>query len=249
MLDIDFTLDGVSAKTVGIKLCRPLSFSAAVPRVQTIQIPGRNGDLHIDEGAYNNRTGTAECFALDSTFTSGVPTANVTGNMDAVMEFLFSAGGYRKLQADDDTGHYWYARIANAGEIAARLGLLNPFTIEFDCKPYRMVVGGETPVALNTVLTNPTGFKAYPLLFVSGAGTVASGNGSITVLESGDYILDCETCRAVEGGIRQGGTIWYGGAADDKISSDSYLYLSPRAQGGLTISGLTGYIMPRWRTL
>ena len=54
MLDTDFFLDGVSARSKGIYCGSPVSFSAAVPRISAVQIPGRSGDLLQDDGGYYN---------------------------------------------------------------------------------------------------------------------------------------------------------------------------------------------------
>ena len=246
MPELDFKLDNVSASTRGIIQRSQLTVSPAVPRVQSIQIAGRSGDLHIDEGAYNNRVGTIPCYALDSTFTQGVPNAKVMTKMDTVMAFLFRQSGYRKLQVSDDTDHYWYGRVANGGEISARLSLLNPFSIEFDLKPFRYLVGGETIVPNVTSLTefeNLTGFNAYPLIYVSatGQGTIENSYGSVTILDStSEIIIDTEDCRAYSSG---------GASKDYLISSDAFPYLPP-GSGGFTISNtLTVRVSPRYRTL
>ena len=247
MPELDFTLDNISASSVGITMQSAFKFTPAVPRVTTIQIAGRSGDLHIDEGAYNNRTGSVACYALDATYTSGQPTANVTGKMDAVLAYLFGTSGYRKLQPNDDTGHYWYARVSNGGDISARLGLLNPFSIEFDCKPFRYVVGGETIIDNVTSLTefiNPTGFNAYPLIYVTatGAGTISNDSGEISILDDthGEIIIDCEDYRAYKAN---------GTGADYAIQADAFPYLRPGSDGFSITGDITVRVSPRYRTL
>lgn len=236
MQELDFALDGVWASTKGITLCRPVSFSAAVPRTQSVNIPGRNGALHIDEGAFNVRTGAVDCFALQA--------SNVAGKMADITGWLFQPDGYRKLQVSDDTGHYWYARIVNAGQIATRLAMLNPFSIEFECKPFRLVNGSETyiPTTGLTEFVNPTGFKAYPLLKIeaTGVGTVSRGSESISISAAGTYIIDCEDMRAYDTG---------GNAVDYLISSDAFPYLPPGSSGFTISSGITLQVAPRWHTL
>ena len=247
MPELDFTLDNVSASTKGIIMQNAFKFTPAVSRVQSVQIAGRSGDLHIDEGAFNNRAGVVACYALDSTYTSNAPTANVTGKMDAVLAFLFGTPGYRKLQTSDDTGHYWYARVSNGGEISARLGLLNPFSIEFDCKPFRYVVGGETIVDNVTSLTefvNPTGFNAYPLLYITatGAGAISNDGGQINILDDthGEIIIDCEDWRA----YKSSGT-----AVDYMIQADAFPYLRPGSDGFTITGNIIVKVSPRYRTL
>lgn len=239
MQELDFSLDGVWASTVGIYLCAPVTFSQAKPRVETISIAGRSGDLHISDGSYDNRTASVECFVLDAT--------NVTLEMKAVMKFLFSDTGYRKLQVSQDTDHYWYARISNAGEIEPRLNILNKFTIEFDCKPFKMVDGSETFVT-ETQFINPTGFEAYPRFKVysaSAGGTIAMVDGYITltdsVVSSNPMYIDCEDGLAYYNG---------GTSANNKISCTQFpkFYVSNSAQT-VSLTNVTADVAPRWRTL
>lgn len=236
MQELDFALDGEWASDKGITLSRPVSFSAAVPRTQSINIPGRNGALHIDEGAFNVRSGTVDCYALN--------VSDVTGKMADIVGWLFQPDGYRKLEVSDDTGHYWYARIVNAGQIAARLSILNPFSIEFECKPFRMVNGSENSIAVDnlTILSNPTKFNAYPILYVdaSAEGTISNTYGSIDILAIGSYKIDCEDMRAYRGSE----------AVDYLISSEAFPYLPPGASGLSISGGITSLrVAPRWHTL
>lgn len=237
MQELDFALDGVWASTKGITLCRPVSFSAAVTKTQAINIPGRNGALHIDEGAYNVRSGTVDCYALTS--------SDVTDSMATIMSWLFGTEGYRKLEVSDDLNHYWQARIVNGGQIATRLAMLNPFSIEWECKPFRVVNGADTPIVVTalTELSNPTGFNAYPLLYVtaSGEGTISNSNGSITILDQGTFVIDCEDMRCVTSG---------GDPADYMISSDAFPYLPPGTSGFTITGSITELkVAPRYHTL
>ena len=242
MQELDFTLDGVPASSVGIELCKPIVFSAAVPKVTAIEIPGRNGDLHIDDGAFENRTGTAECSVTDILRGSSERMADISA-------FLFASGGYRKLTVSDDTEHYWYARVSNGAAIASRLGKLNVFGIEFDCKPYRTVNGAEKTIEFpdsSFHIANPTGFRAYPLLYVSAsaAGTISNPYGSIKILGAtdGEMIIDCEDKRAYYS---------YGRSADHLIKASSFPYFPPIGNNGLVFdSGIISLrVAPRWRTL
>lgn len=133
-MQYDFYLDGVSAKSKGIILQGEIEFSPLVPRVQTYAIPGRNGDLHAYEKdsngniVYDNRTATATCYVLSE---------NVDETLKTIKDWLFGVQGYRKLQLPEDGENYWEARVVSADERAIRKGMLNPFTVVFDCKPLR----------------------------------------------------------------------------------------------------------------
>ena len=73
------------------------------------------------------------------------------------------------------------AGYVNAGE----------FDIEFDCKPQRWLVSGETAQTFTVTgtITNPTLFPARPLLAVTGAGILTVGTQTIAVIVIIPYLL------------------------------------------------------------
>lgn len=169
-----FYLDGVDARSVGIKLQSPVEFSDAVPVVDIQSIPGRNGDLVWDTGSYENRSGSASCFCLQK---------DVEKALSAAGRFLMSGKGYRRLETSDDPDHFWMARVENSPEIAMRLRTLAPFSIDFDCKPQRFLKDGENTIVFTESgsLFNQYGQVALPLIAVYYKGNTTLIVGSATV--------------------------------------------------------------------
>ena len=178
MLNETFYLDGENAKDYGIRLQRPIEFTPAVPIVEKIHVPGRNGDLIFDTGTYENRTGIASCFALSSNVNSEIVKAN---------RFLLSNHGYRKLKCSNDTTHFWKARVSNGAKIENRLNKLNPFEIEFDCMPQRFLVAGETVKSYTSgkvSIQNVYGGVALPLIKIYKKSGSNSDNSSVVQIGS-----------------------------------------------------------------
>jgi phage-related protein len=178
MLNETFYLDDKDALTYGIRLQKPIEFTSAVPIVEKIHVPGRNGDLIFDTGTYENRTGIASCFALSSSVNNEIVKAN---------KFLLSDHGYRKLTCSNDTTHFWKARVSNGAKIENRLNKLNPFEIEFDCMPQRFLVSGENTITITTssrVLTNSYGGVALPLIKIYKKSGSALENSSVVQIGS-----------------------------------------------------------------
>lgn len=195
----DIYIDGVSAKSVGIYLKRAFELSPPIPIDETIQVPGRNGAIIIGTGAYRNRSGVADCFALQT---------NVIEKINDVNRFLFSSKGYRRIEISGDTDHFILGRVANGARIAQRLHTLNPFEIEFDCKPQRFIKGGEAIMTFTVPgeFLNVYGFPAKPIIKVygNGAGTVTITNTTVNILDMDDHIvLDCDTMDAYKGDLNQ----------------------------------------------
>lgn len=234
MLNETFFLDGVDALSVGIHLQNPVQFSEPVPVVRTESIPGRNGDLIFDTGAFENRTGSADCFALQ--------VGNVEIALRSINKFLLSKKGYRRLETSDDPDHYWLARVENGARIEQRLRTLAPFEISFDCKPQRFVKSGQDVVSVTNggVLFNQYGFDALPLivLYGNGNGTLTVGDKTIqmTGMDSVLY-LDSETQNAYNDI----------GNRNNKINAPEF----PVLKDGENIISWTGgiervEIIPRW---
>ena len=181
MLNETFYLDGIDARSAGIQLQAPIEFSEAVPVVEAQTIPGRNGDLILETGSYENRSGSASCFCLQKDVEKAISSAG---------RFLLGKKGYRRLETSDDPDHYWMARVENSPQIAMRLRTLAPFEIGFDCKPQRFLKNGEYTIEFTESgsLFNQYGQIALPFITLhgQGAGTLTIGDCVVEV-----KALDC----------------------------------------------------------
>ena len=233
MLDETFFLDGIDAKTIGINLQSPVSFSDAVPVFEAQTISGRNGDLVHYTGSYENRSGVASCFCLQE---------NVEKAISDAGRFLMGKFGYRRLETSDDPDHFWMARVENSPQIAMRLRTLAPFEIGFDCKPQRFLKSGESAIsfASSGTIENPYGQTAKPLVTIYGQGdgvfTIGEYSVSIKGLD-GVLYLDSETQNAYNDDGNQ----------NNKINAPVF----PMIESGENVVGFTGgitsvEIVPRW---
>lgn len=189
MLDETFYLDGIDARSVGIHLQSPIAFSEAVPIVEAQTIPGRNGDLILETGSYENRGASVSCFCLQKDVEKAVSLAG---------RFLMGKRGYRRLETSDDPDHYWMARVENSPRINQRLRTLAPFEINFDCKPQRFVKAGKNVIDFDTngSIFNRYGQTALPLIVVygHGSGKLTVGGCVVDITEiDGMLYLDSET--------------------------------------------------------
>ena len=199
MLNETFYLGGIDARSVGIQLQAPVSFSEAVPVAEAQRIPGRNGDIVFYTGSYENRSGSASCFCLQKDVEKAISSAG---------RFLMGKKGYRRLETSDDPDHYWMARVENSPRIEQRLRLLAPFEIGFDCKPQRFVKAGENAVVFtsNGSLFNQYGQIALPFitLYGQGAGTLTIGDCMVDIKTlDGTLYIDSDTQNAYNGSGNQ----------------------------------------------
>lgn len=174
MDNYDVILNGVSGADMGLLFPSPLELSAPEPRVTTESVPGRNGDVHIFDGSYKNRTAY-----LRGCLYEGF----VKGAFDVFNEWLFAKPGYLRLETADDPGHFMMARVANGSSVLTRANKVAPVDVKFDCKPQRFLVSGENSSNVYktdpnpTLLLNITKYASKPLLKIN--YTVTTGNGQI----------------------------------------------------------------------
>lgn len=234
MVDYEIWIDGVSNKEAGVVMQGAVEISPAVPRVETVEIPGRNGDLHFWDGSYENRTATVGAYVYQQDF---VKTA-----FSRVNQWLLSSVGYRKLATDDDAEHYMLARVVNSAEIAARIRRIAPFEIEFDCKPQRFLTIGDESIIIdkNKTIDNPTIFASKPIYKIngSGAGNLFIGAYALYVSNIDGYVYyDAETQMAYKGSVNKNST----------VNAPNGLPFEGGSQAVNFTGGITSVeIIPRW---
>lgn len=189
-----FWLDGVRCDTVGIRLQKPVTFTGAVPKLTTVTVPGRNGDLHYYDGSFENVEGIASCFLLKK---HDVDTA-----LSAVSKWALMQPGYHRLETSEEPEFYRMAAIKNGPETEIRMRLLAPFTISFDCMPQKFLKSGERTIVVKksgTKIRNEW-FPSNPLITVigNGVGQVGINGRTIDLLSSfsGELTYDAETENA-----------------------------------------------------
>ena len=193
-----FWFAGKYSDQMGIKLQNPVTITGAIPRLERISVPGRNGDIIYFDGSYDNRSGVASCFALKK--------HNVMQDVTRINNWLLNSYEYKELVIPEDNEHFFLASVTNGAEINTRLSMLAPFDIRFTCRPERFLRSGKKEILLQDgVIVNPTQFPAYPLIVFStldetpiGRIDVLFGDYSIFAdsIEESRLIFDAETCNA-----------------------------------------------------
>lgn len=230
-----FTFDGKSSRDFEVWISGNKTFDAPERDVESISVPGRNGDLHIDNGRFSNIAITYPAFI----------TKNFRHNFEAFKAFMLSQRGYKKLEDSYHPEHYRLAAYKNA--INPEMGPLNrlgSFDIVFDCDPRRFLKSGEKartstlsdPV---TFLINPTLYETKPLLEVTGTGSITINGNQITITAS-PTVIDCDIEEAYYGTInRNNNVILSNGTFPTFISGANTI--------SQTVSSLK--ITPRWWTI
>lgn len=118
----------------GIYVDAAVSFNKPAKRVETFSVPGRNGDLVIDEGTFDNVLISYPVYEK-STFPD---------EFDAIVNWLASLQGYQRIECSNDPNHFRLGRfVVPQTPTAKRLNKDGYYTLTFDCKPQRWLLSGE----------------------------------------------------------------------------------------------------------
>lgn len=231
-----FTYAGRNSKTFGILIEETGSFRAAMRDYETIAIPGRSGELTIDNGRYRN---------VELTYKCGIGHDFET-QMDEFFRWLMSNTGYKRLEDTYQADVYRMAQIKSAPEPS-----LFPryqggtFDVVFDCKPQRWLKSGEVSQTFTTgsgTITNPTLYDALPLIRAYGTGTLVIGSTTVTINSASTYTdIDCDIQDAYKGTVNCNGNI--------TLNSGEFFKLKP-GSNGIRLTGLSRIeLTPRWWTI
>lgn len=213
-------------------------YSGAEPSIETVKIPGRNGDLIFSNRRFENFQLIYKC-AIPSDFET---------RFKALRSFLYSNIGYRKIEDSYFPDHFRLGRISgnmNPSAIgwSAKAAL---FDITFDCKPQHYLQSGQmfSRVTNGSVVRNETFFDALPLIRVYGNGTLTV-NGTRVVIAGNTNAycdLDCEIQDAFYQTVNLNNKI--------TVNDDRFPVLSPGNNAVSIGSGITRVeLMPRWWVL
>lgn len=183
--------DGEDSRNYGVYITGQAVYNAPEREVEMISIPGRNGQLALDKGRFEN---------IEVTYPAGIFADTEADFAEAISDFrnlLCSRRGYVRLQDEYNPNEYRMAVYKSGLEVENALLRAGEFEIVFDCKPQRWLTSGETAIEVDSgdVVSNPTLFEASPLLEVEGFGDIEFNN--FTVKISGEYIGQVNTGKSI----------------------------------------------------
>lgn len=231
-----FTFNNINSSQFHMYCSNGGTYDAPERDVQSIAVPGRNGELTIDNGRFANSKVTFPCFVAKQ----------FAQNAEKIRGWLMSPRGYCRLEDDAHPGEYRMARYVGGVKFEPKYTDKEAtMEIVFSCMPQRFL--GEYELAYTSpsgnIMPNPTQFDAKPLLRVygSGSGQVTIAGKTITIDNIGNLVeIDCETMDAYNGSENRNGTISVSGWPVLPPGNASYSF-----SGG--VSSIE--IIPRWWTV
>lgn len=196
---------GVPSYSCGVVVERYPDQPGPARLYETVSVPGRNGQLYIDSGAFDNYTQDYEVYF----------NANKNKTPDgarAVRAWLQSPIGYQRLEDSYDPDYFRMAFYAGPAQIENEMNLFGRVTITFNCKPQRWRKDGEIATLFTesgNAIYNDL-FPSLPLIKVNGTGQgkLVIGNYTIQLSEIDEYVMiDSELQDAYKGTQNKNSTI------------------------------------------
>lgn len=165
--------NGISSDDIGVVVEHYPSITLPKRKLEALQIPGRNGDLIIDQGVFENYEQSYQIF-LDSVRYGGLEAA-----MPKIANWIIGSSGYQRLEDSYFPEFYRMAYVANGPQFANWFNIYGEGTLTFNCAPKKYYKTGEREIEVLSGMTlhNPSGFWAEPLIKLQFAGqTTATVN-------------------------------------------------------------------------
>lgn len=172
------TFGSVNTADYGIYITGEAAFNAPARVYDAYDVPGRNGQLLVDQGRFENIEVTYPAFIFD------YQTANFAERMSQIRNAFLAQKGYVRLSDSYNTGEYREAVYGGGFEVEPQhFNQSGEFELTFNCKPQRFLTSGETATAIASggKVNNPTLFDARPQLQVWGSGNITFNSKTITV--------------------------------------------------------------------
>lgn len=141
-----FYFDGESSASHGLFITGEAVYNAPKYDYEFVAIQGRNGDLVLDNGRFENIMVTYPCSLRD------------VSKLAAVRTWLYSKRGYMRLTDDYNTNEYRLACVSGALEVNPFHNHAADFTVTFNCKPQRFISDGETAQYFAPIYTDDTNY-------------------------------------------------------------------------------------------
>lgn len=153
----------VRSSDFGIYISGEGTFNAPVRKGSVVSVPGRNGDLFIDGGAFENIEVTYPAYFYEPTLQDFSTTINNFRNA------MLGQKGYQTLTDTFNTGEYRKGLFVAGLEVSPVMyNTAATFDLVFNCKPQRFLTSGQTyytvPADTDYTFTNPTPFDSFPYM-------------------------------------------------------------------------------------
>lgn len=151
-------------------------FDKPVRDVSTLQIPGKDGDIVLDNGRFNN---------VDRVY---IVQIHGIANANRLLGVLSAMTGYNRLVDGYEPDFYFEAKIKSVN-VDRWVGEYVKATIVFDRKPYKMYLSGEIPATISSIQWNGSHQYFTAVYSLNNPGEIAFPLIELTPFRNNDTVF------------------------------------------------------------
>ena len=187
-----FIYDNKNSKDFNIKIKSINNLSSPQRSIEKILVPGRNGELILDNGNFENFILTIECYLNCSS-------EDKNAISKEIKKWLQSDFSYKKLTLSNDVEFYYEAYCDTKLDFEYVSSNFESFLISFSCKPYKKEINEDIITITESINIYNNYMPSNPLIKVVGSGdvTININNQKLILKGLEDEIeIDCESMNA-----------------------------------------------------
>lgn len=204
----DFIFNGISAASLGLGIERYPAIPMPRKKITALSIPGRSGELHVDEGGLENVVIRYEIWWKNPK----IDNFNTSVHARKVTRWLYGAPVGARLEDTYNPGVFRTATFLGGVDIEDIMGRFGRVVLEFSCSPQKWFAGPHEQGATFTyngfdiagLLDNPTPYPTKPLIRIIGSigGRLSIGDSGMTLrfpgMDTHEFWIDCEEMECWE---------------------------------------------------
>lgn len=233
-MEVYFIFKGKNSKDMGVLISAMPDIVKPQRRESEIVIPGRNGTLTIDDGAFESYTLTVEC------------STRGTDKLSQIAAWLDGSGD---LILSTEPDKIYRARISNAISISDVIYLYNSFLVQFKVFPFKYSVNAVRSHADDLTIAAPTSIKNKGTVYSQPTITIyGTGDVNLTINDTNYGFLGVDEFITVDSEMME---VYKGNTnCNNKFSAMDF----PKFEVGMNAMSWTGNVTkveiePKWRWL
>lgn len=234
------------SRDFGLYIRKKDTYNRAKRDISFISVPGRSGDVVIDNGRYENVEIKYALRLFSTQYSELSDNQNFFWNWEDVCRWLIADGNYYRLYDSYDPLYYRKACLADEFVVEQPHHSVGDFEVKFNCKPYRYRHDGDSVTEItqqNTVIDNTEMYDSLPYIKIIGSGDVYLhiGGRQYNFYSISDYVeCDSELMNVYKNMISK--NAYYQGTAFPTLEPGSN-----RIAWSGNVTKIQ--IKPRWRTI
>lgn len=224
--------NGKKLKDYGVFISGEAVFDAPKRDTTSVKVPGRNGELTLDNGRYENITIKYPAFIVRS----------FKERISELRNFVLSQSGYQRLEDTYHPDEFRLAKWESDFSVKPDEALLaGEFDLKFNCYPQRFLKSGENAIEITsaTTIINEQMTTALPLIRAYGTGTFTINGVTAQITSASSYTdIDCDLQECFKDTLATN--------CNENVVLTTFPELKP-GENTISMSGITKLeITPRW---